>query len=263
VLIFGWVFGVELGVAGAAIATLVALVIADVSLLLYVLLARGYLRFEPTTWAPDLRTWRDILRIGLPAGAELAILGVYLVIVYGLLKRFGADAQGGFAIGARIGQSIILPATAVGLANAAIVGQNFGAGLRDRVRQSFWLASAFGVAMMSVIGIFCHTYASQIIGVFNNEPNVIAVGVDYLRLLAFTFVFTALIFSSASVFQGIGKTKPPLISATVRLVVFTVVAMMLTRYFHGSLHQLWIVAVTSIALQGVVSCLFVAREFHG
>ena len=68
-----------------------------------------------------------MLKIGLPAGAEFALMAVYLVIVYAVSRPFGAAAQAGFGIGMRIVQACFLPVVALGFAVAPVAGQNFGA----------------------------------------------------------------------------------------------------------------------------------------
>ncbi len=122
-------------------ATFIALAIGVASMFGYFEIKEKYLGFDRSALLPDFKLWREVISIGLPAGAELAILGVYLILVYAVIRHFGTQAQGGFAIGARIMQSLILPAVAIGMANAPIVGQNFSAKQPARVRQSFWAGS--------------------------------------------------------------------------------------------------------------------------
>ena len=102
VLIFGWGTGRPLGVAGAAISSLVAIGIGAAWLSFYFVGDGAYLRFVRRGWRPDGALWRQILGIGLPAGAEFALISVYLFIVYGVSRPFGSAAQAGFGIGERI-----------------------------------------------------------------------------------------------------------------------------------------------------------------
>src|SRR5262245_30422616 len=100
-LIFGWGPFPEMGVSGAAVATFVAIVVGVVWISAYFIDANAYLRFHFGHWRPQLRVWWDMLKIGLPAGAEFALMGVYMGVVYAITKPFGAPAQGGFTVGLR------------------------------------------------------------------------------------------------------------------------------------------------------------------
>src|SRR5829696_4504982 len=148
VLIFGWGTGLELGVAGAALSTLIAIAIGVLWMVVYFLPADAYLRFSFRDWAPRLDIWRDMLKIGLPAGAEFAFMAVYLMIVYVIAKPFGSAAQAGFSIGMRVVQSLFMPVVALGFAVAPVAGQNFGAGRGDRVKQVFKTACLMGGGAM-------------------------------------------------------------------------------------------------------------------
>ena len=110
VLIFGWIGAPALGIAGAAIASLFALVIGNVWLALYC--RSGTLSFARDEWRPRVTIWKRLLGIGLPAGFDVAMMAVYLFIVYAVTKPFGAAAQAGFGIGMRVMQGGFMPVVA-------------------------------------------------------------------------------------------------------------------------------------------------------
>src|SRR5206468_4163902 len=104
-LIFGWGTGRPLGVAGAAISSLVAIVVGLVWLTAYFRKVGSFLRFDPSAWRPRPAIWKQMLGIGLPSGVEFGITTVYLALVYSITRPFGAAAQAGFGIGMRIIQA--------------------------------------------------------------------------------------------------------------------------------------------------------------
>src|SRR5205814_3309838 len=102
-------------------------------------LFRTKLSLPPVRFAqfrPQTRIWNSLLRIGLPAGAEFILISVYVIIVYSIIRGFGAAAQAGFGVGARIMQALFLPVVALSFAVAPVVGQNFGGRRANRVRHS-------------------------------------------------------------------------------------------------------------------------------
>jgi putative MATE family efflux protein len=260
ILIFGWGTGHSFGVRGAAMATFLALVLGVAGMLGYFLVREKYLAFGGSAMRPDFALWREVFQIGLPAGAELGILGIYLIVVYGAIRPFGAAAQGGFAIGARIMQSLILPAVAIGMANAPIVGQSFSANRPARVRQSFWAACAVGSAVMVLLTVLCQEKAVYLVSLFSSQSDVVAVAAAYLRLISLTFVATGLIFACTSVFQGLGNTRPPFLSSLIRLAAFTLpVVLFLSRL---TLQNIWIISAGSIWVQAIANLLFLRRELR-
>jgi len=260
ILIFGWGTGHAFGVRGAAMATFFALLLGVAGMFGYFVFREKYLAFDTSGMRPDFPLWREMFQIGLPAGAELGILGVYLIVVYASLRHFGAAAQGGFAIGARIMQSLILPAVAVGMANAPIVGQNFSAKHPIRVRESFWAACAVGSVVMLLLTALCQAKPTAIVSLFSKQDDVVAVAAGYLRLISTTFVATGLIFASTSVFQGLGNTRPPFVSSIIRLFVFTVpVVLLLSRL---TLQDIWLISAGSIWVQAIANLWFLRTELR-
>src|SRR5688572_29812213 len=151
-----------------------------------------------------------MLKIGLPAGAEFALMAVYLGIVYVVTRRFGAAAQAGFGIGLRIVQSAFLPVVALGFAVAPVAGQNYGARRGERVRQTFKTAAIMSISVMLVVIILTHLFPGRLIRVFSSDPNVIEVGEVYLRIVSWNFIASGLVFVSSSMFQAMGNTLPAL-----------------------------------------------------
>jgi putative MATE family efflux protein len=262
VLIFGWGTGLELGVAGAALSTLIAIAIGVLWMVVYFLPADAYLRFSFRDWAPRLDIWRDMLKIGLPAGAEFAFMAVYLMIVYAVSRPFGAAAQAGFGIGIRIIQACFLPVVALAFAVGPVAGQNFGARKADRVRQTFRTGAALAAGAMFVLALIVWLAAGPMVGVFSSDPQVIAVGEEYLHIIAFNFVASGIVFVSSSMFQAMGNTIPSLITSGMRLVLSVVPAILLSRVAGFHLTWIWYISAVAVFLQMAVNLLLLQREFR-
>src|SRR4030095_16468321 len=95
ILIFGWVFGVRLGVGGAALATLIAILVGNVWMALYFVRQNSYLTFATTQMPPQRHLWTKMLKVGLPAGAEFGLLPVYLLGPSLLSRTFCGRAPAG------------------------------------------------------------------------------------------------------------------------------------------------------------------------
>jgi putative MATE family efflux protein len=261
-LIFGWVTGRPMGVAGAALASLISVVVATVWLVLYFVPAGSYLKVTPRDWAPRFGLWGHILKIGLPAGAEFALMAVYLVVVYAVIRPFGASAQAGFGIGQRIVQAGFMPVVALGFAVAPVAGQNFGARRFDRVRESYRTALWMGGALMLLFTGLAHVAPAAMIRVFSADPSVVAVGEDYLRIVSWNFIASGVVFISSSMFQAMGNTMPSLVTSFMRIVLVSVLAFVLAPRPGFELRWVWYLSVASVTLQALMILVLVGREFR-
>jgi putative MATE family efflux protein len=262
VLIFGWFTHHPLGVAGAALASFLAIIVGTGWLMLYFLPAGAPLRLVPVDWKPRLALWGSMLGIGLPAGAEFGLIGVYLFVVYALTRPFGAAAQAGFGIGLRIVQAGFMPVVALGFAVAPVAGQNFGARLPDRVRAAFRSALLLSVCVMLPLTVIARLAPAALVRIFSKDANVVAVGDQYLRIISWNFVFSGIIFVSSSMFQALGNTIPALISSFTRIVAVSVPSILLSRMPGFELRWVWYLSVAAVALQVILSLALLQREFR-
>jgi putative MATE family efflux protein len=262
VFIFGWGTGWAMGVAGAALASLVAIAFGVAWLTTYFVGKDAYLTFRPQHWKPDLKLWVDMLKIGLPSGAEFALMAVYLGVVYAVIRPFGAPAQAGFGIGLRIMQSGFLPIVALGFAVAPVAGQNFGARQPERVRETFRVAAMMAIVSMATFALLAHIAPAALIGIFSDDPAVIAVGDEYLRISSWNFVASGLIFVTASMFQAMGNTLPSLITSFTRIIVVAIPAFLLSRLPGFEMRWIWYLSVLSVTVQVCLNLLVLQREFR-
>lgn len=262
VLILGWFTHRPLGVAGAALASFIAILAGTGWLLLYFLPREAALRFMPADWKPQLRLWGSMLKIGLPAGAEFALMGAYLFIVYAISRPFGSAAQAGFGIGLRIVQAGFMPVVALGFAVAPVAGQNFGARLPDRVRAAFRSALLLSVCIMLPLTVLAHIAPAAMVRFFSRDARVVEVGDQYLQIISWNFVASGIIFVSSSMFQALGNTIPSLVSSLVRIVVVALPAYLLSRMPGFELRWIWYLSVGAVALQMLLSLVLLQREFR-
>ncbi len=261
-LIFGLVGFPKLGVTGAALATFISILIADVLMVIYFEKKYHYLRFRAALWRPQVKTWWAMLRIGLPAGAEFALLFLYIVIVYGIIRSFGPAAQAGFGIGARVMQALFLPVVALSFAVSPVVGQNFGGRHGDRVRRSVYAAIGLATAIMIVLALVAHYLPGLLIRGFSRDPRVMAFGSEYFRIVALNFVAAGIVFSTSSVFQGLGNTMPPLLSSMTRLVLFALPLVILSHRAGFEIREVWYLSVVSQIFQACLNLFLLWRELR-
>jgi Na+-driven multidrug efflux pump len=202
-----------------------------------------------------------MLRIGLPAGGEFALVSVYMVLVYDIIRPFGAAAQAGFGIGIRVIQALFLPTVAIAFAAAPVAGQNYGAGLGGRVRKTFYSAATMSATIMLALTLLCEIAPAGMIRFFNGDPGVVSFGSEYLRITCWNFLASGIVFVSSSVFQGMGNTLPPLGASALRLLLFAIPAYAVSHQPGFQLRHVWYLSVASVTVQLVVNLWLLHREF--
>ena len=262
ILIAGWVTGHPLGVAGAGLATSIAVSAGVAMLWVYFHRLEHYVAVNRNLQRPQWKQWKRMLHVGLPSGGEFALLFIYTGISYYAISNFGAAAQAGYGIGSRVLQAIMLPAMAIAFAAGPIVGQNYGARSAGRVREAFRQAAIIGSIAMITVTVFAQWRPEYLVGLFTREPQVLSVGTLFLRLVSWNFVAQGLIFTCSSMFQGLGNTRPSLLSSGTRLVTYAIPAIWLSNQPNFRIEYVWYLSIATVTLQAGVSLWLMRREFR-
>ena len=262
ILIVGWGTGVALGAAGAGWASSIAAFVGTIALIFMFPRVQKYLRLHVNSLKPKFDAWRRIVFIGLPTSLEFLMMFVIFIVIYFVIRNFGAEAQAGFGIGGRIMQSIFLPAMAVAFAAAPIAGQNYGAKRYDRVRETFNVTAFISCGIMLTLSVLCHLSPGLLARPFTDDPDVLAISNDYLQIVSWNFVFSGLVMSAGSLFQGMGDTRPSLFASFTRMITFVVPALWMSAQPWFTLHHVWLLSVASVMVQCALAIWLLFRTFN-
>lgn len=262
IMIAGWGTGRPLGTMGAGISSTIAIAVGVLMLLAYFLRLDTFVKFHISMVRVRFSVWRRILRLGLPAGGEFALMFLSQATVYWIISDFGADAQAGYGVGSRVMQAIFLPAMALSFAAAPIAGQNVGANQPQRTLDTFRWAAFMGTALMFTLTLFCQWRADVLIQIFAKEASSLAVGTEFLRIISWNFVATGIIFTCSGMFQALGNTVPAVMSSAARLLLFAAPAVWLSMQPGFTLHALWVLSVGAGVAQLAVSLWLLRRELR-
>jgi Na+-driven multidrug efflux pump len=203
------------GTAGSAMGTAIASGLLAVYAL-WKLVHGGWVVSFPRGhgYAPDWTIIRSLFRFGLPAGIQgiaMNVGGLLLLAFIGSLAQ-SAAAQAAYAVS--YGQLFsLITWTSVGLmgAAAAVAGQNLGAGQPDRAEQAVHVAARIAMGGAAFVGLFFFFFPAQLLGVFGmDEPGVVDIGVQLLRVLSVSGLLIAVALTYTGGLQGTGDTKSPL-----------------------------------------------------
>jgi putative MATE family efflux protein len=262
VLIAGWGSGHPLGAFGAGLATSIA---NAASLgVLAVLLPRiqSLLRVRGKAMWPQAAVWGSLIKVGLPASGEFLLMFVVNLAIYWSIRRFGPAAQAGYGIGARVMQALFLPTMAVSFAAAPVAGQNFGAGQRGRVIETFRTALLYACGLMLALTAICQARPEALAAPFTTEPAVVAVTSQYLRIVSWNFVAVGVVFTCSGMFQALGNTVPAFLSSASRLATFVLPCLLLAGYPPATLMDFWLVSIPAAVVQAGFSLWLLRRAFQ-
>lgn len=260
ILIAGWGTGMPMGVAGAGLASTLAVVAATAMLGWYFARHTHYVKFRRDQLKPQWQEIRRIIQVGLPVGGEFFLSFLYMAVIYWVIKDFGAAAQAGFGIGIRVMQSFFLPVMAVSFAMPAVIGQNLGAGLKNRVRETFYKGLWMQLILMATMMLICKWHPDLLIALFSDEAEVIGFGAEFLTIISWNFLGMAVVFACSGYFQGTGNTWPALLSTAVRIALVCIPAILLSFRSGFNTAQLWYLSVFSVFVQMVLSFVLVQRS---
>jgi Na+-driven multidrug efflux pump len=221
-----------------------------------------YVAINSALWRPQPAQWKRILSIGLPAGGEFAIIFVNMAVIYYALRNFGAAAQAGFGIGQRLLGLIHMPAISIAFAAGAIAGQNFGAGNSERVRETFKRVVLLGTAVMIAFTMVAQWKPELLLGGFSKDAETIAVGALFLRMISLNSVAQGLIFVCSSMFQGLGNTRPVLLSSGARLLTYALPLLWLSTTPGFRIEHAWYLSIATTTLQAGLSVWLLHLEFR-
>jgi len=259
-LIFGFGPFPELGVRGAALATVIAQLIGAVLSFYYIVARKSAYRIKLLHLKPRLPILRDIYRVGLPSMIMEFMESVVFALFNYILSAFGSLALAAVGITIRIADLAFMPMFGVSMGLLPIVGFNFGARLWDRVWRAVKLASGGLVLLMGVATVILEIFAPQLIGIFSDDPELLAMAVPAMRigLSALVIVGPAILF--VTTFQGLSKGKEALFLSLVRQLIFFVPLLFILRQFLG-LTGIWLALPISDVLAFLISGLWLFREY--
>jgi putative MATE family efflux protein len=220
------VFGVgpfeEMGIEGAAVATVVARATAGF-VGLYILFwtdAGPDVRFGHL--APDLDYIRDIVRIGTPAALEKSAGALAMVTLTVMIVTFEPAVIAAYGLGNRLISLVFLPAVGLGQATNTMVGQNLGAGKAERAERAVKLAVNVGAAVMFALAIVAAAFPEPIVSVFmatgtDEAARTVAYSSEYLRIRTVEFAFIGVFQVLVGAYRGAGNTKTAMVFSMVTL----------------------------------------------
>jgi len=204
-LIWGGVGVPAMGVSGLALATVIVQIGGSYYLWSHAKKVEEFTDIRLSELKPDRKILMRIAGQAVPAALNMLTIAIGIFVITWFVKYFGKEAVAAYGIATRIEQIVLMPTIGLNAAVMSLVGQNFGAGKLDRVREAWLTNLKFGVMMMVAGGALVWLTKDLAMRVFTRDEVVISLGSDYLLAASLTLAAYPLIFVTVFALQGIKK----------------------------------------------------------
>ncbi|UCD03178.1 MAG: MATE family efflux transporter, partial [Candidatus Aenigmatarchaeota archaeon] len=206
IFIFGFGPVPAMGLVGAGWATVIGRSIGAFLNIFHLLAGRAVVKIQPKCFRLDLSIMRRIFLIGWPSSLSHSINSIGMILLMSIVGVFGTAALAAFGVGIRLESLAIMPIVGMSSAVIPFIGQNLGAGKTDRVNKSVSLASYSVLLFMLLIAAFWSFVPEVLYSPFSSDPEVLAIGANYFRIIAVGYVFLGLDFILGGALQAAGRT---------------------------------------------------------
>jgi len=226
VIVFKW------GIAGAAIATVIAQGSAFITSVFYLNKTHKLIRFSFQNLNFDKFIFKKSFLIGFPSGLQMTFVSLGMIALLSIVNTFGTDVIAAYSVAIRIDSFASLPAMNLAMALSSFVGQNIGAGKTDRVKSGYVATLKMNLIITLILSSIILIFPGWIMKAFSPDINIINIGKEYLYVVAaFYLVFTTM-FINMGVMRGAGDTIIPMFITLFSLWLIRIpLAWLLSKYF--------------------------------
>ena len=227
------VWTLNVGVKGAAIATVVSQLISGLGCLVFMIRKFPMLRLTRKDLRPDLPTIRRLSGIGFPMGLQFSITAIGSIILQKSVNALGTTIIASVSAAAKVQNLVISPMDAFGVSMATFAGQNYGAGKIDRVRrgvrQVFWMLTAYSLLALGIVYFSGSTIA--LLFVDASETEILACTQHFLIMNGLFYIPLGVIYVLRNTLQGVGFSKIAMLSGLFELVARSVMGLFVVPKF--------------------------------
>jgi putative MATE family efflux protein len=233
-LIFGWGPIPAMGIEGAAIATTIGRGTGVLMQLWTLMRAGKHIKLMANQWKLSLGLMFHIFKTSLGGIGQMIVAMTAWIFLMRILSNVGSEAVAGATIALRVMMFTLMPAWGLSNAAATLVGQNLGAGQPDRAEKSVWRIGMYNMGFLIIVSVAYYLFKTDLMALFTADARVIAVGSEWLGILALSFVVYGWWMVAVQAFNGAGDTRTPTL---INLVFFWAIQIPLCYYL--ALHLGW------------------------
>lgn len=261
VFIFGY-FGIpRMGVAGAAVATVIGQIVAGIVALVINQKKNTEIRLDFHGFKPDSGIIKQIYRVGIPSIIMQAIGSVMTYGMNRILLAFTSTAATVFGVYFKLQSFIFMPIFGLNNGMVPIIAYNYGAGNKDRLIKTVKLSIVYAMCLMLIGFLVFQIFPAQLLAMFEASETMLAIGIPALRIISYSFLLAGFCIICGSMFQALGNGVYSLMVSVARqLVVLLPVAYLLS--LAGDVVYVWWAFPIAELMSLAASIFFVIRIYH-
>lgn len=223
----------NMGVPGAAWATVIAQIFSEIGISTYFLIKRKDLLPTSDQLRFDKYILMDIIDNSSLTAIQQSIMNLGILMIRGLINSYGLIVSAAFAVAVKIDAFAYMPAQDFGNAFASFVAQNHGANNKERIHQGLKIAMIVSVIFCLISSIFVYIFAEKLMMIFvrADEVEVIKVGVNYLRTEGVFYIGIGILFLWYGYYRGLGDSKQSIVLTIISLGLRVLLANILSQYY--------------------------------
>lgn len=205
---------------------------------------------------------KDLLGLGLPAGIQNAIFSIANLFIQSGVNSFDSTMVAGNSAAANADSVIYNVMAAFYTACSSFMGQNWGAGKRDRVLKSYFVSLIYSFAAGAILGLALVIFGKEFLSLFTNEPEVVEAGMQRIRIMGYSYAVSAFMDCTISASRGIGKSFGPTLIVILGSCVFRVIwVYTIFAHFH-TIPSLYLLYIFSWAITAVAEIVYFAASYR-
>lgn len=252
---FLFVLNFNMGVYGAAIATIISQATAAVVSLLYAFIKLPYYRAEKEFWKPHTGIILNSVKLGVPMALQSSMIAISMIVLQGVVNSFKETVMAVYTISTKVDLILSQLYGAISFALVTFAGQNYGAGNEERIKSGFKkgviIVEIYNAIVIPLVLIF----SKYIVSFFVNDPNVIEIGTDAIRITAVMYIFLGLIYVPRGILNGCGDASFSMINGITEVLCRIVYSNLLTGIAIIGMWGIWWAAGLTWATVSVVCLL--------
>ncbi len=260
-LIFGIGPFPEMGIRGAALATVIARSSSFVVILFILIRREKLLTYKIGKVKEILKTWGDVIYIAGPAALGMLITPISLGIITRIVAGFGKEAVAAFGVASRVEMFALMVIASLGSVLIIFIGQNISKLKFERIHKALNYSFGFSIMWGIIMYLILVVFGRSIAGIFSSDITVIDIATKYFLIVGASYGFQGMVMLSTASFNGINKPYPSTLFSLIRMMVLYVPLAWLGSRIFGINGVFWAGLIANICV-GILSASYLKRTIN-